>query len=148
MSYYDTIEDYLASPRAAVIIEAGYRDDVASYLPHLIEHNVFNNPNGGGIHYIGYAAGLTFNPLEAGGDIITGPTARENNFLSHIKAVFSEGDISGNELQVDARYNWWGSPTGPCRQLPNGNWVGKGDSVSSNVLFVFWLPHPVEFWRQ
>ncbi len=56
--------------------------------------------------------------------------------------------ISGNSTYgvyngagtLDATKNWWGSPTGPCRQLPNGKWVGKGDKVSSNVDYIPWLP--------
>ena len=52
------------------------------------------------------------------------------------------------DITVDATNNWWGSPTGPCRQLPNGKWVGKGDEVSANVAFVPWLPQPVGFWKR
>jgi len=55
---------------------------------------------------------------------------------------YAAGVVSAE--QVDATRNHWGSPTGPCRQLPNGNWVGKGDKVSGNVDYVPWLPHPMQ----
>jgi parallel beta-helix repeat protein len=62
---------------------------------------------------------------------------------------------------VDARYNWWGDPTGPYH--PELNPSGKGDRVSDNVDFEPWLlelyppatpvetvlyidPAKVEFW--
>jgi len=57
-------------------------------------------------------------------------------------SIFSSG-ISGNNdyglfndigTQVDARYNWWGDPSGPGEVGP-----GTGDKVSANVLFDPWL---------
>lgn len=57
-------------------------------------------------------------------------------------------NIEGNALlginnegtgMLDAKYNWWGSPTGPGRKLPHGKWVGKGDRVSDNVDYIPWL---------
>jgi hypothetical protein len=50
-------------------------------------------------------------------------------------------------MGMDATNNWRGSPTGPCRELPNGKWVGKGDKVSGNVNCLPWLPQPTEFWQ-
>jgi len=60
---------------------------------------------------------------------------------------FGVGNFAQNGGILDATNNWWGSSTGPCRELPNGKWVGKGDKVSANVAFVPWLPHPIEFWH-
>jgi nitrous oxidase accessory protein NosD len=68
-----------------------------------------------------------------------------NNIVGNEKfgVVSNVGDIT-----VDASNNWWGSATGPTRQLPNGRWVGEGDKVSANVAFVPWLPRPLEFWER
>ncbi|UCG43356.1 MAG: T9SS type A sorting domain-containing protein [candidate division WOR-3 bacterium] len=41
---------------------------------------------------------------------------------------------------VDARYNWWGSSSGPRTDRNPG---GTGDSVSLNVDFADWLLHPL-----
>ena len=54
-------------------------------------------------------------------------------------------DYNGDN-EVDATCNWWGGASGPCRELPNGKWVGKGDKVSSDVDYLPWLPQPMEFW--
>lgn len=67
-------------------------------------------------------------------------------WISDVPAGSETSSVIGGPL--DATYNWWGSPTGPHRQLPNGKWVGKGDKVSANVSFTPWLPHPVEFWKR
>lgn len=56
------------------------------------------------------------------------------------------GVRSFDAVTMNAQDNWWGSPTGPYRQLPNGKWVGQGDKVSANVAFVPWLPRPIECW--
>ena len=57
-------------------------------------------------------------------------------------SIFSSG-MSGNDdyglfnntgAQVDARYNWWGDPSGPGEVGP-----GTGDKVNANVLFDPWL---------
>ncbi len=41
---------------------------------------------------------------------------------------------------LDARYNWWGDPSGPYH--PTLNPTGRGDHVSDNVLFEPWLTAP------
>ena len=56
--------------------------------------------------------------------------------------IFYDFNLDYEDVVIDARFNWWGDPTGPTRQLPNGKWVGKGDKVSDNVKFAPWLPHP------
>lgn len=54
-------------------------------------------------------------------------------------------NIEGNDIGVknedsdddfDARWNWWGHPTGPYHE--NGNY-GQGDNVSDNVDYCPWL---------
>jgi hypothetical protein len=49
--------------------------------------------------------------------------------------------ISNNGVgTLDARYNWWGHPTGPYH--PELNPSGRGDNVSNNVAFEPWLIEP------
>ena len=43
---------------------------------------------------------------------------------------------------LDARNNWWGSPTGP-----SGVGTGSGDSVSINVNFTPWLMLPYSEYK-
>lgn len=48
------------------------------------------------------------------------------------------GLYSSNAITpVDARFNWWGHPSGPYHEDQNPE--GKGDAVSDNVLFSPWL---------
>jgi uncharacterized repeat protein (TIGR01451 family) len=42
-----------------------------------------------------------------------------------------------SSVEVDARYNWWGSETGPYHSFLNPD--GAGDQVSDNVVFEPWL---------
>jgi len=42
-------------------------------------------------------------------------------------------------IPIDARFNWWGSDTGPTHVSNPG---GTGDGVSDNVDFSFWLMQP------
>ncbi|MGA1824839.1 MAG: hypothetical protein ACMUIP_09250 [bacterium] len=137
VSYYDTIEEYLATPRAAVIIEAGYRTDTASYLPCLIEDNNFNSPNGAGIHYEGFAAELMYTSLNVGDENFTEQTVRNNGFFSHIKAIFSQAAIPAEEILVNAPCNWWGAIDGP-----SGEGLGSGDAITGNVDVPSWLLTP------
>jgi len=73
-----------------------------------------------------------------------------NNIVGNEKfgVVINYDGSNVGDITVDASNNWWGSATGPTRQLPNGRWVGKGDKVSANVAFVPWLPKPLEFWKR
>ncbi|MDH5364478.1 MAG: right-handed parallel beta-helix repeat-containing protein, partial [Dehalococcoidia bacterium] len=73
----------------------------------------------------------------------TGIEAHHNNIVGNI----DYGINNGGPNVVDATNNYWDSPTGPSRELPNGKWVGKGDKVSSNVDYTPWLPQPIEFWH-
>lgn len=58
-------------------------------------------------------------------------------------------NIAGNAMgldwslgsgEVDARFNWWGDPTGPYNSELNPS--GKGDEASDNVDFEPWLIEP------
>ena len=64
---------------------------------------------------------------------------------NNIEGSGSYGIWASEELAaqpVDARFNWWGSATGPYH--PTLNDYGKGDNVSDNVDFWNWLiiPYP------
>jgi len=49
--------------------------------------------------------------------------------------------FSGAEEDLDARWNWWGDPSGPYH--PTLNPEGRGDRVSDGVEFAPWLGSPV-----
>lgn len=49
-------------------------------------------------------------------------------------------DYSSSGPELDARYNWWGHYSGPYN--PATNPLGKGNSVSSNVIYRPWLWSP------
>ena len=72
-----------------------------------------------------------------------------NNIFNNNKGYgignFAKGYTGGNIGILDAINNWWGDTIGPCGELPNGKWIGKGDKVSSNVNYTPWLRHPVKF---
>jgi parallel beta-helix repeat protein len=68
--------------------------------------------------------------------------------LNNIAGNTAYGVRTFGAVTMNAENNWWGSPTGPCRQLPNGKWAGHGDKVSANVAFAPWLPRPIESWPQ
>lgn len=66
-------------------------------------------------------------------------------------------DIYGNEMgmdvssiaTVDAEYNYWGDPSGPCHTMLNPN--GRGDPVGgdgTNLDFLFFLTKPVGIINQ
>lgn len=77
--------------------------------------------------------GVRADPFE--GATVTDVTVNYNSISGNTAYGVYNG--TGN---LDATKNWWGSPTGPCRELPNGKTVGKGDKVTANVDFVPWLP--------
>ena len=70
-----------------------------------------------------------------------------------INTEINSNNIAGNNIgldwalgpdTVDARFNWWGDPTGPYN--PELNPSGLGDSVGAQVSFEPWLiaPYPPE----
>ncbi len=87
-------------------------------------------------------------------EFLEGTVVRYNSFYgdSSVWGIRVDDDYRDDGTQdgfgpiatVDATRNWWGSPTGPHRQLPNGKWVGKGDRVSGDVGYTPWLPRPAE----
>jgi len=92
-------------------------------------NNISNNPEG--ISILGGEANCT------------NISVNFNNIVDNT----NYGINNGGPNVVDATNNYWGSPTGPSRELPNGKWVGKGDKVSSDVDYTPWLPQPIEFWH-
>jgi hypothetical protein len=74
-------------------------------------------------------------------DKTSGIVANFNNIESSGEYGCQVVGTPTNSFVLDATRNYWGSPTGPCRQLPNGKWVGKGDKVSGNVDYIPRLPH-------
>ena len=61
------------------------------------------------------------------------PIIHNSNFSSHQShAVYNDTPAT----TVDARNNWWSSPSGP--RHPTQNPSGQGDLVSDGVNFVDW----------
>jgi len=70
--------------------------------------------------------------------------SKVNVLLSSIYGNSDYGVRNDTDNQVDARYNWWGSSTGPTHPSnPNGT----GDRVSDNVFFDPWLRQKGESLR-
>ena len=106
----------------------------------LIEDSTVLNNDGLSAGYYGMDF-YTYN------DVMTNVAVHFTDITGHTMGGGVKNRNTVDTAIVDATNNWWGSPTGPSRQLPNGKWVGKGDKVSANVAFVPWLPHPTEFWH-
>jgi len=67
------------------------------------------------------------------------PILRHNEFYSNTNlAVYRTYGVT----PIDARYNWWGAPSGPYHSTLNPS--GQGDKVSDYVLFDPWLTAPPE----
>ena len=62
---------------------------------------------------------------------------RNNSFIGNIKQGIYTWSSNGED--IDARYNWWGSHTGPFHPLENPD--GLGDNVEDNIMFTPWLTH-------
>ena len=97
-------------------------------------NNIYNN-DGAWSEYNGTGHGIG----------IDGTPSNINLHHNNIYDNTGYGIYNYSTVTIDATRNWWGSPTGPHRELPNGKWVGKGDKVSSNIDYKPWSPHPVEF---
>ncbi len=65
-----------------------------------------------------------------------GGTVTSNNFSG-----CTYGVTNTSQINVDARGNWWGHPTGP--KHPTKNPKGQGDAVSDYVIFEPWLSQPI-----
>jgi len=109
----------------------------------LIRGNLIRNSTGSGtgIHLYG-------GTFRIQGNEITGDAGDAMTFENGTDAGVSNNNIYGNtgdglrntdgSLEVDARGNWWGDPSGP-----GGSGSGTGDAVSGNVDFSGWLAAPV-----
>lgn len=64
------------------------------------------------------------------------PWIHYNRFEGNDLAIYQNFDSS---LELDARYNWWGDPSGPYATTNPG---GVGDEVSDKVTFQPWLTSP------
>ncbi|MCK4614445.1 MAG: right-handed parallel beta-helix repeat-containing protein, partial [Thermoplasmata archaeon] len=51
-------------------------------------------------------------------------------------------DHTNPDQTVDARYNWWGDPSGPYHEDDNPD--GQGDEVADDVDFSNWLGYPFD----
>jgi len=76
---------------------------------------------------------ITYNEIRCNGRAIF--VAKAKNMVVQFNNIVDNGFGINNlsnetEYQIDARYNWWGSPDGP------------GDMVSSNVLYEPWATTP------
>jgi hypothetical protein len=65
----------------------------------------------------------------------TGTTIKWNNFNDNLNGFLWTGTAD-----INARYNWWGDPTGPYH--PELNPSGEGDKISNYVDFEPWLLEP------
>jgi len=67
-----------------------------------------------------------------------------NPILSDTNSIFgnSEFGIFNNDPThvVDARYTWWGDPTGPYHPVTNPG--GQGNALSDSVRFIPWVTPP------
>ena len=110
---------------------------------NIINGNTLTNNEIGIQLWISGEGGTT---IEWGGEVPTSPQVHDNDIYDNNLWGAKSTNLEGTAPMVmDATRNWWGSPTGPHRELPNGKWVGKGDKVSSNIDYKPWSPHPVEF---
>ncbi len=84
----------------------------------IVEYSVISG------NYDGVARTVSGVPTRVYGCSITGN--------SHYGVLNEQGD-----MDIDARWNWWGHPTGPSGVGP-----GLGDAVSEYVLYDPWLTNP------
>lgn len=129
--YDGTEETY---PRGAICIEHYSGQTGLTLLANTIENNIFNNPNGSGVHY--YC-----------GDDVTYPTdiLRWNNFTGNLYGVYVDGEFA-EQIVVDAIANWWKDASGPYHPTSWSydsttitNPDGLGDRVTDRVLYEPWI---------
>jgi hypothetical protein len=63
---------------------------------------------------------------------------RHNSFVSNTLL----GVLKTDGPSLDARYNWWGHPSGPYHATRNPDGLGNGVGQYDNVLFDPWLTSP------
>lgn len=73
-------------------------------------------------------------------------------FNQSVKNLFSRNNIEGNgsfglhnfmsaDVKVNAKFNWWGDPSGPIHP---DNPPGKGDKILGPVNYIPWLENPID----
>jgi hypothetical protein len=92
--------------------------------------------------------GLTDNANVSGNTITGTNTAIYLRDGTALGTQIHDNNIAGNTIglnwtiggMVDARFNWWGDPTGPHDPVLNPS--GLGDSITDHVTFEPWLIEP------
>ena len=102
--------------------------------------STFQNNSGTGVRVNNGQASLKHATLADNGDDgirLSGGTGFVH--CSEIRGNGGYGLRNDTGITVDARYNWWGSSTGPTHVSNPG---GTGDAVSDDVVFDPWLEEP------
>jgi len=73
-------------------------------------------------------------------EVVSNPLlwAHYNNIYNNAYGVYVDPDLNNNNETFDARYNWWGTATGPYH--PTLNPTGTGSEVGDYVDFIPWMP--------
>ena len=109
---------------------------------NTLDNNSCSSNNNSGI----FLNGSRYNTLEnntilenANGihlrDSSSGNIAQDNHIYHNSEYGINATDNNG--YTVDARFNWWGDPSGPYH--PSHNSEGKGDNITDDVQFDPWL---------
>ena len=118
----------------------------------LVENNCIDN-NGHGIYIVGSIsfAVIRFNHItnnammvDSGVHIMAGVDSTKimvnyNNIFGNSPNGQNYGVYNGGIGVLDAKYNWWGDPSGPSGVGP-----GVGDSIGLNVEYHPWITKPFE----
>ncbi len=109
-----------------------------------ISNCLVNNSRLSGIDcYNGASPLISFNVLDNNQHSGVYCTNGSNPIINHnnIEGNSSYGVFNNtSSIVIDARYNWWGDPSGPYH--PTTNPTGSGDQVSDYVDFSDWLTAP------
>lgn len=111
----------------------------------LVERTHFQK-GGIGIYAAGGTLTLTDSEFSEGkiGLKYHGGTVTMHDNSIHGNSEYGVLNASPSNTELDARNNWWGSPSGPNNLLANTN--GTGDHVSDYVLFNPWLSYDPIVW--
>jgi len=112
---------------------------------YIINCNVYNNSRYGIYLWMSSSNQITncniYNTSDTGIYV-----DQSSNTKIHYCNIYNNTDYgiynNNSELmyQVNATYNWWGDASGPYHPITNPH--GKGDRISSNVLYKPWLTEP------